>query len=65
MYKEDYACINMNWTLLSVLKGWSCDKLEYSVLCDLLCDTKYLLHSSQNPKVSPLCCFMCWNANNV
>ena len=36
-----------------MLKGCSCDKLENSVLCDLLCDTKYLLHSSQNPKVSP------------
>ena len=35
-----------------MLKGCSCDELENSVLCDLLWDTKYLLHSSQSSKVS-------------
>ena len=39
-----------------MLKGCSCDELENSVLCDLLCDTKYLLHSSQNPKISLFLC---------
>ena len=50
MYKED--CMHKYELDSIMLKGYSCDELENSVLCHLLCDMKYLLHFSQNSKVS-------------